>query len=252
MEPNVLDRLLDRIQQQERDKLRLSRKLGRAHWQRNQAQAALKQQGIQIVPQQEVKALEADVARLKTQAERRTELHKTEVSRYEAELAKLRQSRGEARGVDPGDKLVGMVESQAERVGELEQKLAERNEQLAALREQRDRLVEDNTALATARNVLRGDREMLEDELRQVRHTLSMEQDLIRELHRDVKLHKAYAKDVLAHSPAVHGRACTRAKLPEDWHEVTDLPTQGEDTWEVNPVTRMNEPRQATQEESNG
>ena len=41
MEPKVLDSLLDRIQRQERDKLRLQRRLGRAHWHRNQAQAEL-------------------------------------------------------------------------------------------------------------------------------------------------------------------------------------------------------------------
>ena len=189
MEPNVMDRLLDRIQQQERDKLRLQRRLGRMAWHRNKAQAELDEVG---------KA--NDVERLETQAKRRTELHKKEVSRYEAELAKLR--------------------------------------------EQRDRLVADNAALATARDEYRKEKHELEQDLASDAETLNEINVVldgagiedggtgtpprVRALVRSVKGYKAYARHVREQSPVIHGMACDRVGLDHDWHEVVDLPAQGE------------------------
>ena len=247
-ERSMFEGALDRIQMLTRKVAKLERKLGRkAYWANHYHGRADKAEQAETALAGRVAGLEAELAALRQargeargvdagpEAGDEVKGLVAENKRLCGELSKARLA---IRDVEAGDNAFGSahtkeMERQAEmfagKVEELEQHLAQAEADITSLREKRERLVADNTALAMARNVLRGDREMLEDELRQVRHTLSMEQDLIRSLHRDVKLHKAYAKYVQSQSEVMHENACHVAKLPEDWHEVTDLPeAQGE------------------------
>ena len=220
MDTNVLDSLLDRIQRQERDKLRLQRKLGRAHWHRNQAQAEL----VKVRDEKEtLTAQRTDLtARLRKATQNEADPEQDAIIAYAKQVL-------EAAGMaDEGNGLVPMVRGIVRNRDFWQSRSHAFENELAAKREQRDRLVADNTALATERDGCRKDKHELEDELRQVRHTLSLEQNLIRELHRDVMLYKLYAKEVWKHSFTAHAAACRKANLDEDWHEVTNLPAQEE------------------------
>ena len=180
---------------------------------------------------------------------------------------------------DNGYSLTDRMEQVSSEIQSLRTRLGERNEELAAVREQRDRLVSDNTALATSREDYRktkheveqdlaseaeqrwrfeaemeqaltqagapptiggfvdrvrhlgrqpdADESVLHDELRQVRHTLSMEQDALSEARREGRLHRDYGFQVIQHSRNIHEMACHAVGLPEDWHQ-SGPATQGE------------------------
>lgn len=55
---DIIDRLLDRIEQRTKENLKLQRKLGRMAYHRNQAQARLKEKGVEVLPDAERTRLE--------------------------------------------------------------------------------------------------------------------------------------------------------------------------------------------------
>ena len=278
MDTNVMDRLLDRIQQQERDKLRLQRRLGRMAFHRNRAESNAREMERVVAESKEVsekverdldealvEELEAEIERLKTQAERRTKLHKEAVARYEAELAKLRNGGlttekakcyAAAKSAVEGAHRI-LTEMGVEDGGlPLVDRMGRVSSEIQSLRERRDRLIVDNTALATARDEYRKEkheledelrqlkdahaerkeeymmlsqaRHDLEDELRQVRHTLSMEQDLIRELHREGRQHRDFGFQVRKHSESIYRMACEAVGLEPLWDQERRPAAQGE------------------------
>ena len=171
-ERTMFDNALDRVQQLTRDVAKLQRKLGRkAYWANHYHARADKAEQAEIALSGKVTELEDELAKLRGEHGLSTEKQRC----YESATAAVQAAHASLTDLgiaDDGSPLADRMDKLSAETLALIAQAADRGEELAVVREQRDRLVTDNTALANARDEYRKEKHRLEEELKNVQQTL--------------------------------------------------------------------------------